>query len=198
MNDMIQRLIALLLLIIALPLFLLLILVIGCVQKRIFFCSSRLGQHKKTFVLYKFTTMHVWTEKQFQLFLEHHPCEYDSWKNERKLVKDPRISQLGRLLRRFSLDELPQLWNVVKGDMYLVGPRPIETEEDVLYGKYSDVLHSVKPGITGIWQVSGRNLISYHRRIAMNIWYVKHRSLYLDIWVICKTFWAVIGGKGAY
>ena len=82
--------------------------------------------------------------------------------------------------------------------MALVGPRPIDTEEDAIYGKYSNLLHSVKPGITGLWQVSGRNTISYPRRIAINIYYVKNKSFRLDLWILYKTFWAVIGGKGAY
>lgn len=198
MNDFIQRLIALFVIIIVSPLILILVLIIGCTQRHIFFCYLRLGIHKKPFVLYKFTTMHIWSEEQFQFFLRQHPQEYKTWKSERKLINDPRISYLGRLLRRFSLDELPQLWNVVKGDMCLVGPRPIEMDEEVLYGKYSNILHSIKPGITGLWQVSGRNLVSYHRRIAMNIYYIKHRSVLLDMWIIYKTLWAVIGGKGAF
>ena len=195
---MIQRIIALLALLIILPWLLVLAVFIGGVQGRVFFCSSRLGLRKSPFTLYKFTTMHFWTEEQFQFFLEHHADEYDSWKNERKLLNDPRVSRLGKFLRRFSIDELPQLWNVVKGDMNLVGPRPIEEDEAALYGKYSDALHSVKPGITGLWQVSGRNLVNYQRRIAMNIYYVRHRSALLDLWIIYKTLWAVIGGKGAF
>lgn len=198
MNDFIQRLIALFVLIIVSPLILMLALLIGCTHKRILFCYPRLGVHKKTFMLYKFTTMHIWSEKRFHFFLSHHPQEYNSWKNERKLINDPRITYIGRLLRRFSLDELPQLWNVIKGDMRLVGPRPIEMDEEVLYGKYSNILHSIKPGITGLWQVSGRNRVSYHRRIAMNIYYIRHRSVFLDMWIIYKTLWAVIGGNGAF
>lgn len=115
-----------------------------------------------------------------------------------KQSDDSRITPWGHFLRRFSLDEMPQLWNVIKGDMALAGPRPISAEEDFLYGEYSTILHSVKPGITGLWQISGRNLTTYHRRIAINRYYVSHRSWQLDLWILWKTIGAVISGRGAY
>ena len=101
-------------------------------------------------------------------------------------------------MRRFSLDELPQLWNVLKGDMALIGPRPIISKEDQIYGHYSDKLHSIRPGLTGLWQVSGRCLTTYRRRIAINMYYVRHRSWILDLWILWRTIGAVIGGKGAF
>lgn len=124
--------------------------------------------------------------------------ENEEWKTFRKLRRDPRITPVGKWLRRFSLDELPQLWNVQNGTMSLIGPRPIVRAEEKLYGKYSILIHSVKPGITGLWQVSGRNLTTYRRRVAIDLYYAKHKSWKLDLWILYKTVWAVIGGRGAF
>ena len=162
------------------------------------FKSTRLGKNKKTFTIYKFSTLHSWTEQQFMDFLHKHPECKTEWQKYGKLRKDPRSGKCGKILRHFSLDEIPQLWNVVKGEMALVGPRPIDIREDIIYGKYSELLHSIKPGITGLWQVMGRNTITYPRRVAINIYYVKNKSLPLDLWILYKTFWTIIGGKGAY
>ena len=106
--------------------------------------------------------------------------ESREWQQNQKIIRDPRLTRIGKLLRRFSMDELPQFWNILNGTMSLVGPRPITREEEKKYGKYSNLIHSVKPGLTGLWQVSGRNLTTYHRRIAINIYYVKHKSWKLD------------------
>ena len=192
MNDTMQRVLAAILLILAAPLMLLISL--GCVFSTgsAFFQGVRIGHRKKRFVLYKFRTMREMPPN----FMT--PEQQMEWERYWKLKHDPRVTAFGHLLRRFSLDELPQLWNVVRGDMVLVGPRPIIDAEDTIYGRFSDVIHSVKPGITGLWQVYGRNLIDYHRRIAINIYYVHHRSLKLDLWILCRTVWAIIGGKGAY
>ena len=120
------------------------------------------------------------------------------WTEGQKLHADIRVTPAGKWLRRFSLDELPQIWNVLNGGMNWIEPRPIVPEKDSKYGHYSKEIHTVKPGITGLWQVSGRNELSYHRRIAINLYYVRHQSWQLDLWIICKTVWAVIGGRGAY
>ncbi len=146
--------------------------------------EKRCGLHKKEFTIWKFRTMYT---KQPDTGMRCH-----------KTPKDPRINRLGYILRRFSIDELPQLFNVAKGEMALVGPRPIIKEETLLYGKYSRLLHSVKPGMTGLWQVSGRNLTTYHRRIAINRYYVKHRSWKLDLWILWNTIGPVISGRGAF
>ena len=182
MPDRIQWILALFFLILLAPLMLVIALLLPCFSGfPVFYRSRRLGRGKRLFTIAKFRSMQPGTEA----FVE-------------KCPDDPRITPFGRILRRFSLDELPQLWNVVCGDMVLVGPRPIVDEEDVLYGKYSAVIHSVKPGITGLWQVSGRNLTTFRRRIAINIYYVRHRSWRLDLWILYKTVWAVIGGRGAF
>lgn len=196
---MTDRIIAFVLIIFLLPVFFIISLVsffTGHIP--VIFKSVRLGINKRTFTIYKFSTLHQWTEQQFIDYLHNTPEGKADWEIYGKLKFDPRCSRYGNFIRRFSLDELPQLWNVVKGDMAFVGPRPIDIKEDKIYGKYSKLLHSVKPGITGLWQVSGRNTIPYNRRIAINIYYVKHKSFRLDLWILYKTIWAVIGGKGAY
>ncbi len=148
--------------------------------------------------MYKFSSMKQWSLREFNSYLYFHREELNSFNKYGKIENDPRITGTGKLLRRLSLDELPQIINLITGDMVLVGPRPICRREDAIYGKYSGLLHSVKPGITGLWQVSGRNTTTYHRRIAINIYYVKHKSWKLDLWILYKTVWAVIGGRGAY
>ena len=192
MNYTLQRVIAALLLLIAAPL--LLVIALGCLVSGggVWFRDQRIGKDRKKFVLYKFRTMKDAGGK----FMT--PEQERSWSTFGKLHPDPRVTRFGCILRRFSLDELPQLWNVVRGDMALVGPRPIIDEEDLIYGKYGEIIHSVKPGITGLWQVSGRNLTTYRRRIAINLHYVRHKSAELDLWILWRTVWAVIGGKGAF
>ena len=194
MNYTLQSILAAILLVLTLPL--LLLTALGCVLFSgfpVLFTSSRIGRDKKYFTLYKFRTMkksaappHMTADQQ------------QEWQQFGKLKNDDRVTGYGHFLRRLSLDELPQLWNVVRGEMALVGPRPIVDSEDVIYGRSSERIHSVKPGITGLWQVSGRNLIEYRRRIAINRYYVAHRSFKLDLWIMYRTVWAVIGGRGAF
>lgn len=182
MNDRVQFLFALLLFVVLAPLILGIAFFLPVFSGfPIFYREQRLGRRKKRFMIAKFRSMVVTTEKIRE-----------------KSRADPRITGFGRILRRFSLDELPQLWNVIHGDMLLVGPRPIVDEEDPLYGKYSAEIHSVKPGISGLWQVSGRNLTTFRRRKAINVYYVRHKSWKLDLWILYKTVWAIIGGKGAF
>lgn len=193
MNYTVQRVLAAIMLLCALPL--LLLVALGCLlfsKLPVFFCSERIGLDKKKFVLYKFCTMKE-SPNDFMT-----PEQQQEWADFGKLQKDDRVTGFGRFLRHYSLDELPQLWNVVRGDMALVGPRPIVDAEDAIYGRYSDRIHSVKPGITGLWQVSGRNLVRYRRRIAINCYYARHRSLKLDLWIMYRTVGAVISGRGAF
>ncbi|MBP5181618.1 MAG: sugar transferase [Lentisphaeria bacterium] len=192
MSYGVQRILAAVLLVLLFPL--LLLIAAGCAVFSgfpVLFQGVRIGQNKKRFVIYKFRTM---KENASPL------TEEQEWEFARsgKLRDDPRVTFFGRFLRRFSLDELPQLWNVVRNDMALIGPRPIVDFEETIYGKYSTLIHSVKPGITGLWQVSGRNLTTYHRRIAINCYYVRHRCWKLDLWIVCRTFGAVLGGRGAF
>lgn len=193
MNYDLQRVLAAVLLILLLPLLLLIVLLyVLSYGGRAFFRMPRIGQYEKPFVLYKFRTM-----QESGMVLS--PRQLAEWEQFGKLQSDCRVLPgIGHLLRRFSLDELPQLWNVVRGEMALVGPRPIIDAEKVFYGRYSKRIHSVKPGITGLWQVSGRNLLPYHRRLVLNLYYVRHRSLKLDLWILYRTVWAVVGGRGAF
>ncbi|MBR2364322.1 MAG: sugar transferase [Lentisphaeria bacterium] len=188
-----QRILAFLILIAVLPLIGLIALLNLLLNGRpVFYCAGRLGKNKCSIVIYKFRTMKENASLPEDVLAGQEVKVYG------KLRNDPRLNFMGKFLRRFSLDELPQLWNVVRGDMALIGPRPIVLEEDLIYGRYSDILHSIPPGLTGLWQVSGRCLTTYHRRIAINLYYIKHRSLKLDLWIIYKTVWAVLGGKGAF
>ncbi len=161
-----------------------------------FYASIRLGIHSKPIRIWNFRSMYVNTDNEIiQKILKK-----EEWSSFRKIKYDPRITYIGKILRRFTLDEFPQLFNVCNDSMSIIGPRPIVREEAALYGKYSRLIHSVRPGITSLWQVSGRNTVTYHRRIAINIYYdyVKHKSWKLDLGILHKTVWAVIGGRGAY
>ncbi|MEM1309596.1 MAG: sugar transferase, partial [Cyanobacteria bacterium P01_H01_bin.153] len=122
----------------------------------------------------------------------------EEWERERKLKSDPRITRVGRFLRRTSLDELPQLWNVLRGDMSLVGPRPIVDDEIIYYADKFELYKRVHPGITGLWQVSGRNDVTYAERVNLDAYYVRNWSVWLDIYILLRTIWVVMIGDGAY
>lgn len=195
MNSFCEKIISILMFILCFPL----MVAIGGLIKitsrgPILYCSVRIGINNQPIRIWKFRTM----DAEVALEIMAKIFEHEEWRSNYKLMQDPRITPLGKLLRRFSLDELPQLWNVIIGDMALIGPRPISRQENRRYGKHRLLIHSVKPGITGLWQVSGRNLTTYRRRIAINIYYVKHKSLSLDLWILWKTVYAVISGYGAF
>ena len=120
------------------------------------------------------------------------------WMRDQKLRNDPRVTVIGHFLRRTSLDELPQLWNVLKGDMSLVGPRPVVREEWERYGRRLDTYLAAKPGVTGLWQVMGRSDSCYRRRVALDSYYVRKRSLLLDVFILLRTVRVVLCGRGAY
>ncbi len=162
------------------------------------FRQERIGQDGKPFKIYKFRTMRADAAEQLEQILDTDPAAREEWERDRKLKDDPRITQVGSFLRRTSLDELPQLINVLRGQMSLVGPRPIIEEEIVAYGEYIDYYQQVRPGITGLWQVSGRNELSYSERVQLDVWYVRNWSLELDLIILTKTFVAVLLRKGSY
>lgn len=164
----------------------------------IIFKQKRIGKGGRHFYCYKFRTMVVNAEAMLKGYLEANPQAYQEWEQSFKLKDDPRITPIGHLLRKTSLDELPQLFNVLQGEMSLVGPRPMLVEEEQHYGKYFVDYCSVKPGITGPWQVSGRNDMPYEERVAMVVWYAHHRSFFLDMKILWKTVGIVLDGKGAY
>jgi Undecaprenyl-phosphate galactose phosphotransferase WbaP len=158
----------------------------------------RVGRNGKVFECLKFRTMVPNAEQVLREVLERHPELKAEWLRDHKLRNDPRVTTLGRFLRRTSLDELPQLWNVVRGEMSLVGPRPVVREELMRYGRNLRVYLSAKPGITGLWQVMGRNDTDYRRRVAMDVCYVRNQNLLLDLYILLKTTRVVLGGGGAY
>ena len=147
---------------------------------------------------YKFRSMCVDAKQMLEKYLRENPEARMEWERDFKLKNDPRVTPIGEFLRRTSLDELPQIFNVLKGEMSLVGPRPIVQEEVPRYGKHIKKYYSVKPGITGLWQVSGRSDISYSERVALDVEYVVNRNLLKDIQILIKTFDVVFRKKGAY
>lgn len=137
-------------------------------------------------------------QEALEKYLKENPEARKEWEENFKLEHDPRVTKLGAFLRKTSLDELPQLWNVIRGDMSLVGPRPIVTKEIERYGDYFREYSMVLPGITGMWQASGRSDTTYEERVAMDTWYVRNWSVWIDLMYLFKTVKAVVCGKGAY
>lgn len=164
----------------------------------IFFGHTRIGRHGWTFKVWKFRTMRSDSQAVLEAYLRQSPQAREEWERDHKLRNDPRVTRFGRFLRRTSLDELPQLWNVIKGDMSFVGPRPIVREEIARYGDSFRLYANVKPGITGLWQVSGRNDINYEDRVQLDLFYVRHWSPWLDLYILGKTFIALASRDGAY
>ena len=187
------------LLLVSLPLFLLIAVLVKLTSRGpVFYKQERLGRGGRPFFVYKFRTMVVGAESYLREWLSKDPMMREEFERYFKLKEDPRVTVVGRILRRTSLDELPQLWNVVKGDMHLVGPRPIVEEEVKYYRPYEEVLFSVRPGITGLWQVSGRNELPYSERVKLDIGYIKRRNFLLDFLILVKTFKVIFTGHGAY
>lgn len=164
----------------------------------VLFAHERIGFDGRMFRVLKFRSMCVNGEELLRQYLQLHPAAAAEWAADHKLRCDPRITPLGSLLRKSSLDELPQLINVLRGEMSLVGPRPIVAEEARRYGRFLNSYCSVKPGITGVWQISGRNDVSYKRKIAMDALYAKRKSLTLDLGIIFATIPAVLTRRGSY
>ncbi|TNF55758.1 undecaprenyl-phosphate galactose phosphotransferase WbaP [bacterium] len=163
------------------------------------FSQERIGKDGNPFRCYKFRTMYVDTEQQFNSLLEKNPEAKTEWEQHQKLKNDPRITKVGYFLRKTSLDELPQLFNVLKGEMSLVGPRPVTQREiDDYYKDKADLCFGVPLGVTGLWQVSGRSNTGYDYRIALDLWYVRNWNLWLDIVILLKTIKIVLKREGAY
>ena len=164
----------------------------------IIYGHKRIGRYGQTFKAWKFRTMFQDSGLVLEHYLEDYPEAREESERDHKLRFDPRITRIGRFLRKTSLDELPQLWNVIQGDMSLVGPRPIVTDEIVKYGHYYGLYTMVKPGITGLWQVSGRNNTTYDERVQLDSYYVRNWSPWLDVVLLLKTIRIVLFAKGAY
>ena len=167
-------------------------------RKHIFYKTTRLGKRGRPFVCWKFRTMVPNAEQRLQELLAADPALAKEWAQAGKLRNDPRITRLGAWLRKTSLDEIPQLWNVLRREMALIGPRPIVTAEVPRYGQAYEVVSAVKPGITGLWQVSGRSDVDYDTRVALDSFYAQNWSLWLDLWIFLRTFAVVLVQRGAY
>jgi len=165
---------------------------------KIFYDQERVGKGGKQFKMWKFRTMVVDANEVLERYLIAHPESLKEWGVSQKLRDDPRVTRIGYFLRKFSLDELPQLWNVLKGEMSLVGPRPFFVDQSSFYGKTYNLYIRVRPGVTGLWQVSGRNDVGYEERVRFDEYYVRNWSVWLDIYILIRTIWAVLRGEGAY
>ena len=164
----------------------------------IFFSHRRIRRHGAFFSMWKFRTMCVNSAEVLENYLREHPEARAEWRKNHKLKHDPRVTRVGNFLRRTSLDELPQLWNVFAGTMSLVGPRPIVAAEVEKYGEYFADYCAVKPGITGLWQVSGRSRTTYAQRVQLDHRYARYWSLSVDFQILARTFHSVVNQDGAY
>lgn len=160
------------------------------------FKQTRIGKNGRHFTCYKFRTMYVDAERRLKELLDNDPEARKEWEQFWKLKNDPRVTPVGRFLRKTSLDELPQIFNVLKGEMSLVGPRPYLPREWDYIKEHSEVILSVPPGITGLWQTCGRNDKTFKERIILDAWYVRNWNLWLDIVILLKTIVVVFGSKG--
>ena len=165
----------------------------------VLFKQKRLGKYGRHYSIYKFRTMHLDGDDKLQSLLASCPISRENWNKYQKLENDPRITRLGSFLRRSSIDELPQLINVVRGEMSLVGHRPILPEQKAMYGK-DNILHYIRsrPGLTGLWQISGRNSLPFERRAELDVEYSKRWSFLLDLKILVKTIPALLFADGAY
>jgi exopolysaccharide production protein ExoY len=185
--------VALLALVVLAPLML---MVAACVRLsmggRVFFAQERIGTDGTRFTCWKFRTMPVDADETLRRHLLADSAAAREWRETRKLRNDPRVNCLGKVLRKSSLDELPQLFNVLRGDMSIVGPRPVVTAELHYYSGHAATCFRARPGLTGMWQVSGRNGVGYAKRVALDRYYARHWSIWLDCWIVLKTIPALL------
>jgi Undecaprenyl-phosphate galactose phosphotransferase WbaP len=186
------------LLVVLFPILVVIAIIVMSDRGTIVFGHPRIGRNGRTFQCLKFRSMVRNADKVLESLLANDPQAREEWNRDFKLKNDIRITPVGRVLRRTSLDELPQLWNVLRGDMSLVGPRPIVRQELARYGSDVDYYLMLKPGITGLWQVSGRNNVDYPTRVSLDVRYAMNRSLALDILILLKTVKVVLEKDGAY
>lgn len=160
--------------------------------------QERIGKDGKPFMIYKFRTMVDNADELLAKYLRENPELAAEWEKNHKLKDDPRLTRIGHFLRKTSLDELPQILNILQGDMTMVGPRPIVESEKAKYGRFLDEYCEVRPGLTGLWQTSGRNDTTYSQRVAYDHYYINHWTIWLDFWILGKTIPVAIIGRGAY
>jgi Undecaprenyl-phosphate galactose phosphotransferase WbaP len=164
----------------------------------IFFLHDRVGKGDRKIRVWKFRTMFPNSDRNLKDYFKLHPESRVEWEATQKIKLDPRVTRIGRILRKTSMDELPQIWNVLKGEMSLVGPRPIINDQIQLYGQPYRQYTRVLPGITGMWQVSGRNKLSFNERVRLDEFYVHNWSIWLDIYILLRTVLVVLRRDGAY
>lgn len=194
-----DKLFALTALVLLLPLLVLIALAILVVDRQGFlFSQARVGENGRLFRCWKFRTMAKDADKRLAALLASDPAIRAEWEENFKLQNDPRINRIGRFLRKTSLDELPQFWNVLMGQMSMVGPRPIVSEEIARYGDRYWAYASTRPGLTGIWQVQGRSDTTYEQRVSMDVDYALSHSLWGDLGIILRTVYVVVFRVGAY
>ena len=202
-KNWIARILDLLLILLATPYIILAFLVITVLIKfdspgPVFYRQTRIGRFGRKFYIYKFRTMVQNADQILRNYLDSSPELKAQWLATHKLKQDPRVTRLGTMLRKSSLDELPQLWNIIVGDMSLIGPRPIVEAEVEKYGKCFDLYVQVRPGLTGLWQVSGRNDTTYEHRVKLDEYYVRNKSLKFDLQILWQTVFVVLRKTGAY
>ena len=191
----------LIILIVGSPMFIILAVLVKLSSRGpIFFLQERIGKNKKTFNCIKFRTMHPEAEDIFENIMTNNEELRKEFEENHKLKNDPRITNIGKFLRKTSLDEIPQFLNVIKMEMSIIGPRPIVENEIQKYGESYNKVISLKPGITGLWQVSGRNNLSYKRRVILDCLYVDNLNFLIDLRIIARTFGVIFfpGDRGAY
>lgn len=183
-------------LILFIPIFLIVAFLIKKEDKSgpVFFSQERVGKNGKIFKMYKFRSMSVDAEERLASLLEKNEIEGAMF----KMKNDPRVTKIGRYIRKNSIDELPQLWNVLRGEMSLVGPRPPLVREVNIYSEYDKQRLYVKPGCTGVWQVSGRNHVGFEEMVNLDLKYISKMSFFYDLLIIFKTFYMIIKPNGAY
>ena len=197
-KDIIDGIATVVALFFALPLMIIIAVLIKLTSSGpVIYNAKRLGKKGCPIVVYKFRTMYADADKRLEMLLHENQALASEFKKNFKLKNDPRVTSLGKILRMTSLDELPQLFNVIKGNMSLVGPRPIVEGEVKYYGENYEIFSSVKPGLTGLWQTSGRSDSSYEERIALDVYYILNWSPWMDIWILIRTFFSVITMRGA-
>lgn len=198
-KPLLDLLIVFLVLPVALPLGLILAGLIKLTSRgSVLYRHRRIGQHQRPIYVWKFRTMYQDSDHVLELHLNTHPEARAEWAQTHKLKNDPRITPIGRLLRKTSLDEVPQLLNVLAGEMSVVGPRPIVNDERVKYGSFFRTYCHAMPGITGLWQVSGRNDIGYAERVQMDVRYVEQWNLRMELKILFKTLFVIFHREGAY
>jgi Undecaprenyl-phosphate galactose phosphotransferase WbaP len=194
----IELLLAIVAIICLLPVFLVLVPLIKFTSPGpVFYRSIRLGQNDKEIAVWKFRSMYADADARLETLLRNDQELKEEWERDFKLKNDPRITPVGRFLRKTSLDELPQFWNVLNGTMSVIGPRPIVRDEIKYYGKHYELRKRVKPGITGLWQVSGRSDADYRFRVLLDTYYIMNWSIWMDYYIFFKTVYIVLMRKGA-